>query len=880
MVKLILSVLIAMGVSSAFAGPYYDLGMHTSSATLKVSGDIKVAASTPSHTNPVITLTGATGAVSAARYQISGSTVLASVASDSSLLLGKYAGVNMTAAFNTAVGINALNLATTGEGNTAIGAETSGWYTTQRYNTAVGFQALYYPNAGEFNTAVGAGAGYGTLGSPLPSFSSATLVGYLAGSGLTTGGRNTFVGHQTGVNVTTGENNILIGAGVLAPAASSSNYIDVGGMFRSDVAASSASIQGALTVGGYGIFKTSANTISQLTIQNAYDTPAALYGTAIALQDGTGHTAILGLTGHQTTFMGGVFSDTFQNWQDGYGDTLYAIGGNKYHRWYADPTDTHDYLVTMGNEIMNLSPTSLLTVSSISTRGSITGASFYGNGGTLTGVVPSTATGYYGISVASAAWAPSSEVSGLTFMGDGASPDISGYGALVSIDNYVPATRSTVTVASPIVVNTYISSMATNVGYPGVTLIPAGVWHVHVHLKATNSNRLKLTCEIYTRTAGGVEADLSASEESAFISTSEAEYDFYGIMPSTAILSTTRIVGKLKATTISGAVGVDVYMLGTGKNETGSRLELPATSLSVNSYVPYTGATKSVTLGSYGLTASSVTVSSTVCLGSDCRSSWPTGSGSGSGASWVEQNFYANTNGSQTNFTLTQTPLPNSLRLSKNGVVQAPGAAYDYTLSGVTITMNTAPASSTTLVANYAVADSSFNILSTTNTWTATQTISSATLNAVVMPTRDKITFGNQLLNSSSTVINGGASYNFVNTGVVGNTCVTGSTLTLTMNGGRPEISFSGTVYNSTAGKLVCLGVKINGATVGKSSKLCVQMGPSGGAYWANGSFTYMPDSTYTGTTTFCLDAFVDANTGTIYQDVGQEARFYVKELR
>ena len=75
--------------------------------------------------------------------------------------------------------------------------------------------------------------------------------------------------------------------------------------------------------------------------------------------------------------------------------------------------------------------------------------------------------------------------------------------------------------------------------------------------------------------------------------------------------------------------------------------------------------------------------------------------GGGGGNSWVEQNFYAQTNGTQAQFTLSQTPTANSLTLSKNGVVLVSPA--DYSLSSQLITMVTAPASSTTLVANYAV---------------------------------------------------------------------------------------------------------------------------------------------------------------------------------
>lgn len=159
------------------------------------------------------------------------------------------------------------------------------------------------------------------------------------------------------------------------------------------------------------------------------------------------------------------------------------------------------------------------------------------------------------------------------------------------------------------------------------------------------------------------------------------------------------------------------------------------------------------------VTAYNVTVSSTVCFpDGTCMSTKASGTdgSSGSNVSYIAQNFYSSTNGSNVTFTLTNTPLPNSLMLTKNGVAQA--VTTDYTLSGVTITMNSAPASSTTLVASYAIADSSFNILGTTNTWTATQTISSASITSAVIHTITGLTsfsvgIGVGLVTVSSTTV-------------------------------------------------------------------------------------------------------------------------------
>jgi len=60
-------------------------------------------------------------------------------------------------------------------------------------------------------------------------------------------------------------------------------------------------------------------------------------------------------------------------------------------------------------------------------------------------------------------------------------------------------------------------------------------------------------------------------------------------------------------------------------------------------------------------------------------------------------------NGSNTTFTLANTPVTGSVKLFRNGVRQNVGAGNDYTISGATITMSSAPASTETLLADYRI---------------------------------------------------------------------------------------------------------------------------------------------------------------------------------
>lgn len=63
----------------------------------------------------------------------------------------------------------------------------------------------------------------------------------------------------------------------------------------------------------------------------------------------------------------------------------------------------------------------------------------------------------------------------------------------------------------------------------------------------------------------------------------------------------------------------------------------------------------------------------------------------------------ANCNGSAVAFTLSATPLANSLQVYLNGLLQQSGSGKDYTISGTTVTFATAPASGDILLIHYIV---------------------------------------------------------------------------------------------------------------------------------------------------------------------------------
>ncbi len=210
-----------------------------------MSGSIDMAA----NSLYAVSTVAASGDVTAARYQILGSTVIALSGAGSfsagvgagsvnvgnyGTFLGSFAGAANTGGnYNSYMGYNAGAANTLGAFNSMAGAYAGPLNTTGSSNSVFGYGALGNNLTGSANSVVGMQAGKGFAGD---SFSSATLMGYRAGYNLTTGSGNTFLGWQAGYGVTTGNNNIVIGQSQDAPSPGSSSQINIGGVLFGDQA--------------------------------------------------------------------------------------------------------------------------------------------------------------------------------------------------------------------------------------------------------------------------------------------------------------------------------------------------------------------------------------------------------------------------------------------------------------------------------------------------------------------------------------------------------------------------------------------------------------------------------------------------------------------
>ena len=152
-----------------------NLGNHVATTTLKMGNYALWSSSS----------------ITAARYQINGSTVLARMPGTS---------------YSLGVGVNAGRVAT-GEYNSFVGANAGYSNNTGEYNSFLGYQAGYNNTTASQNVFLGGWAGYTNNTGTANLFA-----GYAAGRGNTTGFENSFAGHTAGYTNSTGYNNSFFGS--------------------------------------------------------------------------------------------------------------------------------------------------------------------------------------------------------------------------------------------------------------------------------------------------------------------------------------------------------------------------------------------------------------------------------------------------------------------------------------------------------------------------------------------------------------------------------------------------------------------------------------------------------------------------------------------
>ena len=161
--------------------------------------------------------------ITAARYQINGSTVLAILQGIGSIAVGPDAGVVNTGEYNVFVGSSAGRGNTSGQQNTLLGYRAGYSNTVSNGNVMVGYDSGKNSTTGAFNSFVGAFAGYANATGERNAFfgygaasnggggSNNSFFGMFAGYSNTTGGANSYVGHNSGAGNFTGSANAIMG---------------------------------------------------------------------------------------------------------------------------------------------------------------------------------------------------------------------------------------------------------------------------------------------------------------------------------------------------------------------------------------------------------------------------------------------------------------------------------------------------------------------------------------------------------------------------------------------------------------------------------------------------------------------------------------------
>ena len=183
--------------------------------------------------------------------------------------------------------------------------------------------------------------------------------------------------------------------------------------------------------------------------------------------------------------------------------------------------------------------------------------------------------------------------------------DVGGY--LIQQPELSTRTTGNTVSNSGVVDGDLLASFATPIGDPNLTEIPEGFINLHIHAVKTAGgiNRdTTLYFEVYSRTTGGTETLIGTSANSGVVQDIEGEISTDLPISGATLNISDRIITKIYATVVgTGAAPTIDLILEDG---TASRITLPNEVFNATNYVPYTGATKDLDLGSFNIDATNI----------------------------------------------------------------------------------------------------------------------------------------------------------------------------------------------------------------------------------------------------------------------------------
>lgn len=166
-----------------------------------------------------------------------------------------------------------------------------------------------------------------------------------------------------------------------------------------------------------------------------------------------------------------------------------------------------------------------------------------------------------------------------TFMFSGAASDIPTYYTMPSLPNYVAGALVTVTV-NVTTTPTLLAARATPAGFPGITVIPIGVFTGHWQTqKSAGAQFYYSYFEIYKRNLAGTETLLGTSNITTQSNSNAILYNvaYSAITTAMTLLRTDRLVWKVYAVMLTSNKDIDILF----DDNTNSRLELPFAPVAV-----------------------------------------------------------------------------------------------------------------------------------------------------------------------------------------------------------------------------------------------------------------------------------------------------------
>lgn len=243
----------------------------------------------------------------------------------------------------------------------------------------------------------------------------------------------------------------------------------------------------------------------------------------------------------------------------------------------------------------------------------------------------------------------------LTFMLSGITSSItSTYSEMISLSSYATASLTT-TIVSVTTAPTLLKTFVTNTGFPNITTLPVGSFNGYYDTQKASGGSIYYTWfQVFKRSSGGVETLLLTSDNTTqtAVNTIISQITSALVLVAVPLLSSDLLIMRIYGQLVSGgAVNITLRYDDT----TLSRLELPSAVVDATNFIPYTGATLDVNLGThnlitFGLTANNnLNVYGTQSTFGATVSANPTSLGVvriGQGSSWIDIGERTNGSGS------------------------------------------------------------------------------------------------------------------------------------------------------------------------------------------------------------------------------------------